>query len=55
MSAHPEGLVSYLVERFRNEYPDANITEVKVVDLVLWQTRPNKARHLTARKRNTRQ
>jgi hypothetical protein len=31
----------YLVERFRDEYPAANITEIKMLDLVLWQTRPN--------------
>lgn len=29
----------YLVTRFRDEYPDANVTEVKMLDLVLWQTR----------------
>ena len=28
----------YLVERFRAEDPDAKITEVKTVDLILWQT-----------------
>jgi hypothetical protein len=31
----------HLVRRFREEYPTANITEIKMVDLVLWQTRPN--------------
>ena len=31
----------HLVERFRHEYPSANITEIKMLDLVLWQTRPN--------------
>ena len=34
----------YLVTRFRAEYPDANITEIKMLDLVLWQTRPPKAK-----------
>jgi hypothetical protein len=32
----------YLVGRFRARYPDAEITEVKMLDLVLWQTRPRK-------------
>jgi hypothetical protein len=31
----------HLVERFRDEYPAVNITEIKMLDLVLWQTRPN--------------
>jgi len=31
----------HLVERFRAEYPAANITEIKMLDLVLWQTRPH--------------
>ncbi len=31
----------YLIRRFREEYPDAKISEVKMLDLVLWQTRPN--------------
>lgn len=31
----------HLVERFRDAYPAANITEIKMLDLVLWQTRPN--------------
>lgn len=31
----------YLVKRFREEYPHARISKVKMVDLVLWQTRPN--------------
>ncbi len=31
----------HLVRRFREEYPTANITEIKMVDLVLWQTRPS--------------
>ena len=30
----------FLVERFRELYPEANITEVKMLDLVLWQIRP---------------
>ena len=29
----------YLVEQFKAKYPNANITEVKMLDLVLWQTR----------------
>jgi hypothetical protein len=29
----------YLVDRFRAAYPKADITEVKMVDFVLWQTR----------------
>src|SRR5262249_29983705 len=33
----------YLVTRFREEYPAARITEIKMLDLVLWQTRPNNA------------
>ena len=37
----------YLVKRFREEYPDARISKVKMVDLVLWQTRPNNALHRT--------
>jgi hypothetical protein len=32
----------YLVERFRAAYSDADVTEIKMLDLVLWQTRPNK-------------
>ena len=32
----------YLVERFRTAYPDADVTEIKMLDLVLWQTRPKK-------------
>jgi predicted RNase H-like HicB family nuclease len=35
----------YLVKRFREEYPDARISEVKMLDLVLWQTRPNNPLH----------
>lgn len=30
----------YLVARFREEYPSAVITETKMLDFVLWQTRP---------------
>jgi len=37
----------YLVKRFREEYPDGRISKVKMVDLVLWQTRPNNALHRT--------
>ena len=33
----------YLVERFREEYPTANITTIKMLDLVLWQTRSRNA------------
>jgi hypothetical protein len=40
----------HLVERFHTEYPTANITEVKMLDLVLWQTRPVSTSHRTARK-----
>jgi hypothetical protein len=29
----------YLVEQFKTKYPEVNITEVKMLDLVLWQTR----------------
>jgi len=32
---------AYLVSQFRRTYPDATITEVKMLDLVLWQTRPS--------------
>jgi hypothetical protein len=35
----------YLVRRFREEYPDAHISKVKMLDLVLWQTRPNNLLH----------
>jgi hypothetical protein len=45
----PDG--RYLVDKFRKTYPSANITEVKMLDLVLWQTRPNPALKRTARKR----
>jgi hypothetical protein len=40
----------YLISAFRRAYPDATITNVKMLDLVLWQTRP----HLS-RARNVRQ
>ncbi len=29
----------YLVKQFKIKYPSANVTEIKMVDLVLWQTR----------------
>ncbi len=29
----------YLVEAFKREYPNARVTETKMLDLVLWQTR----------------
>lgn len=29
----------YLVREFRRQYPNAGVTEVKMLDLVLWQTR----------------
>lgn len=29
----------YLVEKFIEKYPDANITKIKMLDFVLWQTR----------------
>jgi hypothetical protein len=32
----------YLVKRFRATYPEADVTEIKMLDLVLWQTRPKK-------------
>lgn len=38
----------YLVKRFREEYPDATISEVKMLDLVLWQTRPTNVGHTKA-------
>ena len=31
----------YLVKRFREEYPHAGISKVKMLDFVLWQARPN--------------
>jgi hypothetical protein len=30
----------YLVSAFSRTYPDARVTDVKMLDLVLWQTRP---------------
>ncbi len=30
----------YLVQCFLETYPDAEVTEIKMLDLVLWQTRP---------------
>jgi len=33
----------YLVERFRYHYPTADVTPIKMVDFVLWQTRPAKS------------
>lgn len=38
----------YLVQRFRKTYPDADATEIKMLDLVLWQTRPNRSVNPTA-------
>ena len=40
---------NYLVTEFRRAYPGTGITEVKMLDLVLWQTGPQRpgARHLT--------
>lgn len=32
----------YLVRRFREAYPDADITETKMLDFVLWKTKPEK-------------
>lgn len=29
----------YLIKRFIEEYPNADITKVKMIDLILWQTR----------------
>ncbi len=29
----------YLIRKFRRQYPDAGVTEVKMLDLVLWKTR----------------
>jgi hypothetical protein len=31
----------YLVDRFRKVYPLAHVTQIKMLDLVLWQTRSN--------------
>jgi hypothetical protein len=36
------GMGRYLVKRFREEHPDADISEAKMLDLVLWQTRPTR-------------
>ena len=33
----------YLVQCFRKTYPGADVTEIKMLDLVLWQTRPNRS------------
>ena len=33
----------YLIKRFQKTYPRANITDIKMIDLVLWQKRVNKA------------
>jgi len=33
----------YLVKRFRKTYVGTEVTEIKMLDLVLWQTRPKKA------------
>jgi hypothetical protein len=30
----------YLVSQFHQAYPDAQVTEIKMLDFVLWQTRP---------------
>ena len=35
----------YLVSRFRKAYPHADITQIKMLDLVLWQTRPKQTQH----------
>jgi hypothetical protein len=32
----------YLVHRFHAMYPHTNVTEIKMLDLVLWQTRPTR-------------
>jgi hypothetical protein len=39
----------YLVKCFRHKYPDADVTEIKMLDLVLWQTRPSNKFRRTAR------
>ena len=31
----------YLIQRFHAKYQEANVTEIKMLDLVLWQTRPD--------------
>jgi hypothetical protein len=38
----------YLAGRFRETYPDADVTEIKMLDLVLWQTRPSRSINPTA-------
>ena len=43
----------YLVRRFREIYPEARISKIKMLDLVLWQTRPKSASHRTARGRRS--
>jgi hypothetical protein len=43
----------YLVRRFREDYPDAKISEVKMLELVLWQTRPNNALRTLGRQQLT--
>jgi hypothetical protein len=35
----------YLVQRFREMYPDLTISEVKMLDFVLWRTRPANVCH----------
>lgn len=30
---------NYLIKKFRKNFPDSDITEIKMVDLVLWQSR----------------
>lgn len=44
----PDG--RYLVTEFKTAYPDADISEVKMLDLVLWQTRPSRGLKANARK-----
>ena len=36
------GTGRYLTKRFREEYPSVRISEIKMLDLALWQTRPNR-------------
>jgi len=40
-----------LVSKFRRRFPDANITKVKMLDLVLWQTRSGKRAGSRAKRR----
>jgi hypothetical protein len=40
----------YLVHRFRQTYPAVDITPIKMVDFVLWQTRPNATRMAAGRR-----